>query len=152
MKVKNQQDFYSGLMFVAVGLLFAYRSTEYAMGSSMKPGPGYFPMMISVVLAILGGVVLFKSLTIEAQDGAPVGAFAWRPLLVIVAAITVFGFALPRLGLIATVPLLVMLVSAAADTYRLRSVLLTCVVLTTFSWLVFVLGLKLTIPVWPTFI
>jgi hypothetical protein len=50
------------------------------------------------------------------------------------------------------VPLLVMLVSAAGDTYRWPSVLLTCVVLTTFAWLVFVLGLKLTIPMWPAFI
>jgi hypothetical protein len=152
MKIKNQQDFYSGLMFLIVGLLFAYGSSSYAIGSSVKPGPGYFPLILSAITAVLGGIVLFKSLTIEAEDGGKIGDIAWRPLLVIIAAITLFGFALPRLGLIATVPMLVMLVSLAGDQFRWLGVVVTCTVLTVFAWLVFVVGLKLTIPMWPTFL
>jgi len=151
-KIKNQQDFYSGLMFLVAGLLFAYGATDYPMGSSAKPGPGYFPMILSVIMAIMGGVVIFKSLTIEVEGGAPIGDIAWRPLLITTAAITLFGFALPRLGLVATVPLLTIVVSLAGKEFSWVGVLVTCVVLTVFAWAVFVLGLNLTIPMWPTFL
>jgi Tripartite tricarboxylate transporter TctB family len=152
MKIKNQQDFYSGLMFLVIGLVFAYGSTRYAMGSSVKPGPGVFPLMLSVALALLGGAVIFKSLTIETEGGSPIGAVAWRPLLVMVAGIALFGFVLPRLGLLATVPILVILVSAAGDQFGWLGVAVASLVLTAFTWLVFVRGLHLPIPVLPVFL
>jgi hypothetical protein len=152
MKIKNQQDFYSGLMFLVIGLVFAYGSTRYAMGSSVKPGPGFFPLMLSVALALLGGAVIFKSLTIETEGGGLIGAVAWRPLLVMVAGIALFGFVLPRLGLLATVPILVILVSAAGDQFGWLGVAVASLVLTAFAWLVFVRGLHLPIPVLPVFL
>ena len=110
MKIKSERDFWSGLMFVAVGVIFAIGATNYSMGPacpandpcaanlwarmsqlSAHPGAGYFPLGLAILLAILGAFVLFKSLTIESEGGDPVGAFAWRPLLIIVAAIAVFG-------------------------------------------------------------
>jgi hypothetical protein len=150
-KIKNQRDFWSGLMFVAVGVAFAVGATNYSMGSSARPGPGYFPLILSVFMSILGAIVLFKALTIEADDGNPVGAFAWRPLVVIVAAILFFGVALPRLGMLITVPLLIVIVSAAGDEFSLKGVLASAVVLTVGAWAIFILGLKLTIPLYPWF-
>ena len=88
MKIKSERDFWSGLMFVTVGVVFAVGATNYSMGTAARPGAGYFPMILSVVMALLGAVVLFKSLTIETEGGDPIGAFAWRPLLVIVASIS----------------------------------------------------------------
>jgi hypothetical protein len=152
MKIKSQRDFWSGLMFLVVGIVFAVGATNYSMGVSARPGPGYFPLMLSVIMAILGAVVLFKSLTIETADGEPVGSIAWRPLIVIVVAIAVFGVALPRLGLIVTVPILIVITSLAGDEFKWRGVLINSLVLTFFSWLIFVYGLKLTIPMWPGFI
>ncbi len=143
------RDFCSGLMFVATGIGFAIGATNYSMGSSARPGPGYFPLILSVLLAILGCFVLFKALTIETDDGEPIGAIAWRPLLVIVVSIAVFGVALPRLGLVLTVPLLIVMVSFAGDEFKWTGVILNSVILTAFSWFVFVWGLKLTIPMWP---
>ena len=103
-------------------------------------------------MAILGAIVLFKSLTIETEDGDPIGAFAWRPLLVIVGAIVVFGAALTPLGLIITVPLLIIITSFAGDEFKWRGVLINSAVLTLGAWFIFVWGLKLTIPMWPWFI
>ena len=151
MKIKSQRDFWSGLMFVCVGLAFAIGATNYSMGNSARPGPGYFPLILSVIMAILGGVVLFKALTIETEDGDPVGGLAWRPLIVIVLAIVVFGLALPRLGLLLTVPLLIFIVSQAGDEFRWKEVLANAVVLTVAAWAIFVLGLKLTLPLYPWF-
>jgi len=151
-KIKSQRDFFSGLMFVVVGLAFAFGATDYSMGSAARPGPGYFPMILSVIMAILGGIVIFTSLTIEVEGGDPVGDIAWRPLLVIVFAITMFGALLPRLGLIVTVPLLIIVTSFAGKEFKWGGVLIASVVLDVFSWLVFVKGLNLTIPMWPSFI
>ena len=151
MKIKSQRDFWSGLMFVCVGLAFAIGATNYSMGNSARPGPGSFPLILSVIMAILGGVVLFKALTIETEDGDPVGGMAWRPLIVIVLAIVVFGLALPRLGLLLTVPLLIFIVSQAGDEFRWKEVLANAVVLTVAAWAIFVLGLKLTLPLYPWF-
>ncbi len=151
MRIKSQRDFWSGLMFIVIGVVFAVGATNYSMGSSAKPGAGYFPLILSVIMAILGGIVLFKSMTIESEGGDPVGAFAWRPLIVTVSAIAVFGLALPRLGMFITIPLLICIVSLAGDEFHWKGVLLNCVVLTLGSWLIFIWGLNLTIPLKPTF-
>ena len=152
MKIKSQRDFWSGLMFLVTGIVFAWGATNYSFGSSASPGPGYFPVGLGVVLALLGALVLFKSLTIESEGGDPVGAFAWKPLITIVGAIVVFGIALPRLGLAVTLPLLIIITSLAGDEFHWKDVLVNCVVLTIGSWAIFILGLKLVIPLWPTFI
>ena len=151
LKIKSQRDFFSGLMFVIVGVVFAVGATNYSMGSSAKPGAGYFPLILSVLMAILGAVVLFKSLTIETEGGDPIGSIAWRPLLVIVASIAVFGLALPRLGMFMTIPLLIVMVSFAGDDFSWKGVIATAVVLTLGSWIIFIWGLNLTIPLKPAF-
>ena len=152
MKIKSQRDFVSGLMFVVVGVVFAVGATNYSMGTSAKPGAGYFPLILSVLMTLLGAVVLFKSLTIETEGGDPIGSIAWRPLLVIVVAIAVFGASINRLGLVVSVPILILVTSLAGDEFKWLGVIINAVVLTVFSWLIFVYGLKLTIPMWPTFI
>jgi len=151
-KIKSQRDFWSGLLFLLVGLAFAWGATEYNFGSSARPGPGYFPFGLGVLLALLGGLVLFKAVTIESPGGDPIGAIAWRPLLVIVGAIAMFGLALPRLGLVFTLPLLIFVSSLAGDEFHWKDALISAVVLTAGSWVIFVWGLKLTIPVWPVFL
>ena len=152
MKIKSEKDFWSGIMFLVVGIVFAVGATNYSLGTGARPGPGYFPLILSVILAILGAVVLFKSLTIETEGGDRIGKIAWRPLLVIVVAISVFGAMLPRLGLFITVPVLIVIVSLAGDEFKWRGVVIASVVLTLFSWLIFVAGLNLTIPLWPSFL
>jgi hypothetical protein len=152
LKIKSEKDFWSGIMFTVVGVVFAVGATNYSMGSGARPGPGYFPLILSAILAVLGAILLFKSLTIETEGGDPIGNIAWRPLLVIVAAITIFGAMLPRLGLFVSVPILIIIVSFAGDEFSWRGVLVTAASLTVFSWLIFVAGLKLTIPLWPTFL
>ena len=151
MKIKSQRDFWSGMMFLLVGAGFAWGATNYSMGTSARPGAGYFPLILSVILTILGAIVLFESLTIETEDGEPIGSIAWRPLIVIVLAITVFAILLPRVGMIITIPILIIIVSFAGDEFGWIGVLVSSVVLTAFSWLIFIKGLGLTIPLWPAF-
>ena len=104
MKIKSERDFWAGLMFLLVGVAFSWGATNYNFGSSARPGPAYFPFGLGVLLALLGALELFKALTIESEGGDPIGAIAWKPLIVILAAVALFGVALPRLGLVITLP------------------------------------------------
>ncbi len=152
MKIKSQRDFWSGLMFIVIGAAFAWGATTYSFGSSARPGPGYFPFGLGILLSVLGAVVLFKALTIEVEGGDPVGSFAWKPLLYIVGTVTVFGWTLPHLGMVIALPILVVVAAKAGDEFHWGEVLFNAVFLTAFSWLIFIVGLKLTIPLWPSFL
>ena len=87
MKIKSERDFWAGMMFLLVGIGFAWGATTYSFGSSARPGPGYFPFGLGVLLALLGAVELFKALTIESEGGDPIGGIAWKPLIVILFAV-----------------------------------------------------------------
>ena len=171
MKIKSERDFWSGMMFLVVGVVFAIGATNYSMGPacppndpcatslwarlsqlSAHPGAGYFPLGLSILVALLGAVVLFKSLTIESDGGDPIGKIAWRPLIVIIVAIALFGVMLEPLGLAITVPVLIVIASLAGDEFHWKGVLANAIVLTIGSWAIFIWGLKLTIPLWPTFV
>ncbi len=152
MKIKSQKDFWSGLLFVAVGLAFAWGATNYSFGTSARPGPGYFPLGLGLILAALGALTLFEAMAIETEDGERIGAFAWKPLGTILIAVLLFGILLPRLGMALTIPLLVIISSLAGDEFHWRDVIINSVVLTLGSWAIFILGLKLVIPLWPTFL
>jgi hypothetical protein len=152
LKIKSQKDFWSGLMFVAVGISFAWGATNYSFGASARPGPAYFPFGLGVLMAMLGAMVLFKALTIEVEGGDPIGNWAWKPLAVITVAVGGFGWTLPNLGMVVSLPILVCLAALAGDEFHWKDALINTVVLTIGSWVIFIYGLKLTIPLWPAFI
>lgn len=152
MKIKNQRDFWSGVMFLAIGIGFAWGATNYSFGSSARPGPGYFPFGLGIILAGIGALVLFKSLTIESHGGGKIGPVAWKPLIVILGSVALFGLLLPRLGLILTLPVLIVLSALAGDEFHLGEALINAAILTVGSWLVFIKGLGLILPLWPAFI
>jgi hypothetical protein len=159
-KIKSQKDFFSGLMFTVVGASFAYGATNYSIGSGGRMGPGYFPLLLGVILAILGSAIMFKALVVETQDGEKIGKWAWKPLFFIIAANLLFGILLgglpsvgiPAMGLIAAIFGVTIVASLAGDTFKLKEVLILSVVLSIGSYLAFIMLLKLQFPVWPTFI
>ena len=152
MKIKSQKDFWSGLMFLVVGLAFAWGATYYSFGTSARPGPGYFPLGLGSLLAALGALTLFEALTIETEDGEPIGGFAWKPLCdhPVGSAAVRLAAAAPGHG--ADDSVLVIISSFAGDEFHWRGVIISSVVLAIGSWIIFILGLKLVIPLWPTFL
>ena len=148
MKIKSQRDFVSGLLFVVLGVVFTVSAASRPMAAlaGVGAGAGYLPLLLSVAMAMLGAVILFKSLTIETEGGDPIGPIAWRPLLAIVAAIALFGATLDRYGLLVAAPLLVVVASLAAELRHGLGVLINTVVLTLLAWLIVVQGLKAALP------
>jgi hypothetical protein len=152
MKIKSQRDFWSGVMFVAVGIAFAWGAINYSFGQSARPGPGYFPFGLGVLLAALGAIVLVQSLVVDTADGDLIGAIGWRPLLIVLGSLALFAFLLPRAGMVIALPILVVTSAMAGDEFHWGEALANAVVLAVGSWLIFIKGLGLTIPVWPAFV
>jgi hypothetical protein len=160
MLIKSQKDFFSGLMFTAVGVAFAWGANEYPVGTGARMGPGYFPMMLGIVLAVLGAFITFYSLVEHTEDGEPVGSFAWKPIFFILGANVLFGimlaglpsFGVPAMGMIAAIFSLTIFASLAGERFHLGEVLLLATILSAGSYLAFIVLLKLQMPVWPAFI
>ena len=160
MRIKSQKDFFAGLLYMVVGIAFAWGATNYNIGDGARMGPGYFPLLLGVVLAVIGAIVLFQSLVVETPDGNPIGKWAWKPLLFIIASNFLFGILLggwpllgiPAMGLIAAIFVLVFVAAMAGDEFRFIEVLILAVILAVGSWFAFVWGLNLQFQVWPSFI
>ncbi len=160
MKIKSQKDFFSGLMFMGVGVAFAWGASNYTIGNGARMGPGYFPLALGVLLAVLGGIITFKALVVETFDGDKVGAFAWKPLVFIILANLVFGamigglpkFGIPAMGLIVGIYALTFIASLAGDGFKFTEVIVLATILAVMSYLAFIVLLKLQFPVWPAFI
>jgi Tripartite tricarboxylate transporter TctB family len=158
--IKSQQDFFSGLMFTLVGGGFAWGATNYTIGTGARMGPGYFPLLLGIFLAVLGAFITFYSLVEHTEDGEPIGKFAWKPIGYILGANVIFGvllaglpsIGLPPMGLIAAIYALVIIASKAGETFNLKEVLILGTILSVGSYLAFIMLLKLQMPVWPTFI
>lgn len=149
MKIKSQRDFYAGLLLILVGAAFAIGATNYNFGSAMRPGPGYFPFGLGIILAILGAIVFVTSFNRRCTDGDPIGRIPWRPLLCVVGAILFFGVALPRIGFVVSFPLMIVLTAYASTEFTWKDALLNAFVLTSASYVIFIWGLQLNIPLWP---
>ncbi len=149
MHMRNKKDVVSGLAMAAVGLAFAAGATAYSFGTSVKPGPGYFPFGLGLILAVLGGLISFSGFVSEAADEDSIWQIPWRPLLCVAGAIVVFGFLLPRLGFVISFPLMILLTSYASTEFKWHEALLNAGVLTALCYLIFILGLDLNIPLWP---
>ena len=160
MRIKSQKDFFAGLMFLLVGLAFVWGAGSYSVGTGARMGPGYFPMVLGVLLAGLGLIVTLTALVVETPDGDPVGSFAWKPLVFIIAGNLVFGasigglpsIGLPPMGLIFGIFALTFVSSNAGEEFNFKEVLILSIILSVMSYAAFILLLKLQFPVWPTFL
>ena len=160
MNIKSQKDFFSGLMFTAVGVAFAWGATKYSLGTAARMGPGYFPLMLGILMAILGGVITFKALVVETEDGDKVGRWALKPLFFIISANLLFGLMLgglpsikfPAFGLIFGIYALTFVASLAGEEFKFKEVAVLATILAVMSYLAFIVLLKLQFPVWPAFI
>jgi hypothetical protein len=145
-KLRDPQDFWSGVLFIVIGLAFAFIARTYSLGTANRMGPGFFPFYLGLIMAGLGVAILVISFK---KQGVPVGRFYWKPILWVIGSICVFGVLLKAVGMLVAGFLLVIGASLGGDEFKLRGVLILAVVLVVFCALVFVIGLKLPIPMCP---
>ena len=147
MHIKSPKDFWSGLIFIASGLFIAgYAYANYQMGSALRMGPGYFPLWLGSLTAILGFIVFLRSFVLA---GSKVSEFHWRPMIFLIGACVLYGYILKPAGLILSTMLLTVLSAFGGHEFNAKEVSVLAVVMVIFSVVVFVWGLKLPFPLWP---
>lgn len=135
------RDVLAGLTFVAFGLAFAVVAASYELGTALRMGPGYFPLVLGGLLALLGVLIIAKGFL--AGEGGAIGAIPWRGLVLILAAVLVFGLTVRGLGLVPSTFVTALMSAFASRRTGPVGALLISVGLTLLCVLVFVLALGL---------
>ena len=141
----------AGLLFIAVAVLGLCTSRDYPIGTALRMGTGYVPRLLCWLLFGLGVIVLVQGLR-EAQGARSLSSgdvSALRPVVFVTASLVIFGVSIERLGLVVSILLLIGVGAVAARGLRPLETLAAALVLVVLSWGIFILGLGLTIPVWP---
>lgn len=149
--IRNKQDFWAGVMFIALGIGFAWQATQYSMGTAARMGPGYFPFWLGIVLALMGALVLLTSLTKGAAETS-ISRFDFRILLLVVGSVLLYAFTLRFLGLYIAVFMLVFISSLASHEFNWKVAVANGLFLVLFSYVAFIRGLGLIFPLWPSFL
>jgi len=135
------KDILAGGIFIAIGLAFALGSLSYDIGTPLRMGPGYVPLVLGGLLAALGVGVVVKGFI--AGEGASLGGFEWRAVILITAALIFFGVTVRGLGAVPALFGTSLLASLARSRTSWREALLISVGLTVLSVVIFIVGLQL---------
>jgi hypothetical protein len=157
--MRSQQDFYSGLLFMAFGIAFAWGAGTYDMGSADQMGPGYFPRLLGILTALTGVAVALKGV-VRTHEDRRIGPWAWKQLVLIICANLIFGVMigglpsinLPPMGLVLGVYCLVFIASFASQEFRLKEVVTLSTILVIAVYAICVKLLNLYVPLWPPII
>jgi putative tricarboxylic transport membrane protein len=144
--IKNRQDFYGGLIFLAFGLFGLTFGTGYALGSISRMGPGYLPVVLSAALSAVGAFLSFRALVFGESRIEPC---RWRPLVFILGSILAFAAAISRGGVVLAVFLVAFLSAFGNRHARWAEALLMAVFMAGLTVLLFVKLLGLPFSVWP---
>ncbi len=142
--IRNPKDVLSGLLFIALGLLFAWQTQELPMGTAVRMGPGYFPLLLSGLLGLLGLIILINGLRFPGE--MPSG-IAWRAVIIITGAVVFFGFAVRPVGFLPALGITVFVAATASRLFTFKTAIANTVVMVIFAWAVFIKGLGLPIPI-----
>lgn len=134
-------DALAGLVFILFGLLFGVQSLGLELGTAFRMGPGYFPLILSGLLILLGLLIIVKSVHDRGSDG--IGTLAWRGVLFILPAPIFFGLTVRGLGFVPAIFLTTLIAGLASLKMRFHWALLLAAGVTIFATLVFSYGLGL---------
>lgn len=146
-RIGNKKDFLSGLVLVGFGLVALLIARNYRMGTAFRMGSGYFPVLLSSLLIVIGMTVTalaFKSGEVKLPK------VAWRPLIMVSAAVALFGLILKGAGLLLATFAMVVVSRLARPGYSWKETLVLSVLLSVFFAVVFYFALRIQMPLLPT--
>ncbi|HXN15041.1 MAG TPA: tripartite tricarboxylate transporter TctB family protein [Usitatibacter sp.] len=160
MKIGHPKNFWGGVLFAAIGLMFAVIAfgvsfggsallPGYAMGSPARMGPGFFPFWLGAILLALGVIISVTAIKTEGGKEGELERFHWGPVAYVLTAIVLFGLLLKVVGMLLAGMVLIVGASLGSGEFKLREILPLSIFLVVFTALVFVVGLKLPIPLCP---
>ena len=142
-ELMNNKRFLAGLMFLAIGAVAIWMAQDYPIGSALRMGPGYFPIVLSGIMILFG----IYELVLGIMKSDPVkGNWSIRALIVLPLAAVLFGILMEHGGFIPALVVLVFASAASSNEFKFMEVLISAVVLTIGSVGLFIYGLGLPYP------
>jgi hypothetical protein len=148
-RIRNPKDFWAGLLFASVGLAAVVLGSRYNLGTAARMGPGYFPRILGMLLIALGSIIALRALRV---DGAAIPPWRWWSTGMVLGSVVLFGLIVNAVGLALSTVVLIVLASAASSEFRWKESLVSGVLLAALAVGVFIIGLKLQLPIWPVFL
>jgi uncharacterized membrane protein len=145
--IRHPKDFWSGVLFILIGTAAIILASRYSLGSAARMGPGYFPRILGILMIVLGAILALRALRLQ---GAPIPKWKLRPLVVL-GSVVLFGMIVQTVGVAISTVVLIVSASAASHEFRPKEALIAVVLLSALAVGVFVVGLKLQLPIWPAF-
>ena len=146
--IRHPKDFWSGVLFIATGVATIVAGSKYTLGTAARMGPGYFPRILGILLIALGAVLALRALRLQ---GAPIPGWRLRPLLIVLGSVVLFGAIVQSVGVALSTVILIVTASAASHEFRPLESVIAGLLLAALAVGVFVVGLKLQLPIWPVF-
>ncbi|WP_301103461.1 tripartite tricarboxylate transporter TctB family protein [Propionivibrio sp.] len=141
---RNAKDFWTGIIYIVVGGAAIILGRDYGLGTAMKMGSAYFPVILSGLLILIGSLSVIRSFI---KPGTPVGTVAWKGLTMIIGATVLFGFIVRGAGMAIALPLLVIISAYASNRFSWKYALALAAGVTVFCILVFQVGLGVPLPI-----
>jgi uncharacterized membrane protein YfcA len=137
----SEKLFWGGLLFLGLGSVWAVLAAGYAIGIPSAMGPGFFPLMLAVLLAALGLCAIIQAATRSSAD--PVRPRPFWPCATVSAAVVAFGLLLNTVGLVPAVVALTVISGAQRLRSRALELFIIAGVLAAGVTLLFIHGLQL---------
>ena len=147
--IRNQRAFACGALFLAFAIFFFVTALSYPAGTVARMGPGYFPRLLAIVLAAIGLVVILGAMKSGTEPQA-LRKWDLKGLAWVTGSVVLFGALLFPLGLVGALFVLIMVSSRASPEFTWTGALMNAAVLIALCLAVFVYGLGLQLPVWPS--
>jgi len=146
LKIRSMKDFSAGLMFIAIGGLFAMGATQYPMGTAVRMGPAYFPSILGWGTVALGFMVFVESFLVDDEKPTPV---KWRPLLLVIASVMAFAALVNTGGLITATVVLIITAALGGHEFKLKEAIISAVLMSITVWAIFDKALGLPFKLFP---
>jgi len=143
---RYHKDYYGGGLMIVIGLGAVACGADYQIGSLRQMGPGFFPVAVGVLLAMIGGAIGLQASLSAPVDKKVARTAEWRGWLCIVSALIAFVIIGAHGGLLPAT-FAVVFISALGDRKnRLKDALVLALALVVVSVLVFWWALKVQFP------
>ena len=110
LRVKSPQDLGAGLLFLFIGCSGLYFGKDLTYGSARSMGPGFFPIWLSWIINVMGGICVVRSIMFA---GPPIGAIPFKPIIWVSLGVLLFGYLIEHIKLELALILLTVIVTQA---------------------------------------
>jgi hypothetical protein len=143
-RIQAPKDFGAGILYLVLGVGGFFMALDYGVGSLARMGSGFFPLVLSALLALFGAMSLARSFM---KPGEPIGGFGWKGLILVILATVAFGLLIRPAGLIVSLAVLILASAAASTRFKLEPLpLVGAAALVAFCAVLFVRLLGVPMP------